>query len=335
MTFILDEMTRMRRFATILLATAAVAASWGIPAVAQAEIFDQIVARVNDEIITQHELDEATTPYLLQRGMKPSVLEDEERKREIQKKVLENLIERQLLVEQAREMDLDVTDQQVDQWMAMTRQRQGMSEEKFRSMIEQYGMTYERYRQTIRQNLLKMRFVKMKLGNQVSVADEKVMETYREQYGPAGETERQIKVRQILIQPDGSSVEALNAARDKAEKVLKKLDNGGDFQKLAEKHSDGPSAKKGGLLGTFRRGELNDAFVDAVFALEEGQHSGVVETKHGFHILLADEISQAASQDVGKRKRRIRQKLRQQKLQDKLDVFVEKLRKKAFIDVKR
>ncbi|MFB6352068.1 MAG: SurA N-terminal domain-containing protein, partial [Bradymonadaceae bacterium] len=78
------------------------AASWGIPAVAQAEIFDRIVARVNNEIITQHELEEATTPYLLQRGMKPSVLEDEQKKQEIQKKVLDNLIERQLLVEKAK-----------------------------------------------------------------------------------------------------------------------------------------------------------------------------------------------------------------------------------------
>ncbi|MFB6352069.1 MAG: peptidylprolyl isomerase, partial [Bradymonadaceae bacterium] len=221
-----------------------------------------------------------------------------------------------------------------DQWMAMTRKHQGMSEQKFRAMIEQYGMSYADYRETIRQNLLKMRFVKTKLGSKVSISDDAILEKYREQYGPVGATEREVKVRQILVQPDGSNVEDLNAARAEAKKLVEKLDNGADFKKLAKKHSDGPSAKKGGLLGTFVRGELNPSFSDVVFNLEEGQHSGVVETKHGFHVLMVDEATERASQNVEKRKKRIRQKLRQKKLQQQLDGYVKKLRKKAFIDIK-
>ena len=325
-------MTRVSQIAKTLLLVLLVGAGWGLPAVGQAEIIDRIVARVGNEIITEHELEEATTPFLLQRGMDPSVLEDEQRRDEIHKKVLDDLIDRKLLVDEARKMDLEVTEKQVDQWMQMTRQRQGVSEKQFRAMIEQYGMSYEKYRETIRQNLLKMRFVKMKLGSKVSVSDEAVLERYREQHGPVGGTERQVTVRQIMIQPDGSDVEDLNAAREEAKKLLEKLDNGADFAELAKAHGDGPSAEKGGKLGTFTRGELNSAFADAVFQLEEGEYSEVVETKHGFHILQAAEVEQVASKDVEQRKQRIRQQLRQQKMQEQLDVYLEKLRKKAFID---
>jgi parvulin-like peptidyl-prolyl isomerase len=326
-------MTHSRETFGTALAVGFVALVAVIPSAAFGEIIDRIVARVDNEIITRHDLEQATTPYLLQRGMQPDVLEDEERRQEIHEKVLENLIERKLIVKKAKEMDLSVRDKQIEQWLARQRSSQGMSEEQMRSMIERYGMSYDQYRDTVRQNLLKIRFTNMKLGRQVSVSDEEVDEQYRERFGPAGETEKQVTVRQILIQPDGDDRQALNEARKEARELRTQLDGGAKFTELAKKHGDGPAAEEGGLLGSFSRGELNPSF-DVVFELGRGEYSEVVETKHGFHILRVDDVSEKASGNVEKRKKMIRRKLRQQKMQNELETYVEQLREKAFIDIK-
>ena len=302
------------------------------PSAADAEIIDRIIARVNDKIITLHEVEKATTPYLLRNGMDPAVLENETRREKIHRRVLDELINRQLLIAEARKMNLSVTDAQVDRWLAFTRSKQNMSKEQFQSLIREYGMTYEEYRETVRQNLLKVRFTKVKLGRQVSVSDSEVDEMYRERFGPAGATEKHVKVRHILFQPESDKQAKQADARKQAQKVLTELEEGADFKELAKKHSDGPSADKGGLLGTFSKGELNPAFEEVAFELGEGEHSGVVKSKYGFHIIRVDSITENASADVQKRKRMIRQRLQQKKMQEQLEVYVEKLRDKAFVD---
>lgn len=304
---------------------------------ADAAVIDRIVARVGDEVITHWELEQATTPYLLQQGMRPSVMENPERRREIYGEVLDELISRELIKEEARKIDLSVTDQQVDQWLKYTRSRQGLSEQQFRTMLQRYGMTYDTYRETVRQNLLKIRLVKVKLGSQISVPQSEVDKSYRKRFG-GGEgagTSKVVTLRHILIQPEAKTPEARKAARQKAREVLQKLEGGASFEKLAKQHSQGPSAKKGGLLGSFKRGELNEAFEKVAFELQAGEHSGVVDTQFGFHILRVDDIGTGsnASPEVEKKKKQIRQQLRQKKLQEQLGSYVKKLRREAFVDV--
>ena len=323
---------RITRRGALVAAAAAVLVA--LPLAASAELIDRIVAQVNDRIITKYEVEKETTPYLLRNGMQPTVLQDPERREEIHADVLETMIDRHLILEEARKMDLSVNDQQVDRWLAFTRSKQNMSEQQFRQMIQRYGMSYEAYRETVRQNLLKVRFVRVKLGRKVSIPDSEVEKRYEERYGPIGATEKHRTVRHILFRPDSEKPAARRAAKRRASKVLSKLEEGTEFQKLAKKHSDGPSAEKGGLLGTFSRGELNPAFQDVVIQLGAGEHSGVVETKYGFHILRVDKVTEKESTNVQKRKKKIRQRLREKKMQTQLDSYVESLRDKAFIDVK-
>lgn len=304
------------------------------PAIGSAEIIDRIVARINDEIITQYELEKATTPFLLQRGMDPSALENPERRREIYGKVLEELINRKLIVDEAEKRNLSISDEQVDQWLAFTRNKQNMSKEQFQQVIQRYGMTYDEYRETVRQNLLKIRLVKVKLGRQVSVSDEEVEEIYRARFGPSGETERHVTIRHILFQPASDEPADAQKAKAEAEKVLAELEGGTSFEALAKEHSDGPSAKKGGFLGTFARGELNPAYEEVAFQLDEGENSGVVKTKFGFHIIRVDDVTEKAGTGSSERKKQIRQQLRQQKMQGQVDSWTEKLRNKAFVDIK-
>jgi parvulin-like peptidyl-prolyl isomerase len=325
-----------RAITPFLLGIVAVVASMAAEQpVVQAEIVDQVVARVNDGVITQYDVEEATTPYLVQRGMNPKVLEDPQKRSEIYRKVLDKLIERRLIQEEAEAMNLTVPDQQVDQWLKMTRQQQQLSEDQFRTLLGRYGMTYEEYRETVRQNLLRIRLVKVKMGNQISVSQAEVDERFKERFGDEGSNSKAVVLRHILFKPEEDTEEARRSARNRAEKVLTTLEQGEtSFAELAKQYSDGSSGERGGLLGTFQQGELNPAFEETAFNLEEGAHSGIVETEYGYHLLKVDEIKSVRNGNVKKKKQQIRQRLRQQKLQNQLDSYVQKLRRDAFVEVK-
>ena len=328
----------MKRIAHLLLI--AVALSCGgfavvasAPAEADAEIIDRIVARINDEIVTFYELKQATTPFLLQNGMQPSVLDDPERRQEIYQKVLDELVDRRLLLQEADKLELSVSDQEVDQWLAYTRKQQKLSEEQFRQMIERYGMSYESYREMIRQNLLKIRMVKVKVGSQVSISDEQVEKAYRDRFGEGGAKSKFIDVSHILIRPEAETEQAAAQARREAEEALGKLRAGADFAQVAGQHSDGPSSKKGGKLGAYSRGELDPQFEKAAFNLEPGEVSDVVRTKFGFHVIKVDDVEYKAGANADERKAKLRAELQQKAVERQLQAYLQKLRSRSFVQV--
>ncbi len=312
----------------------AVVLSWMVPRPAQGAIVDRVVAQVDDEIITTYEVEQAAIPYLMRQGLSKSELEDPSRRQEIYRKVLDQLVNRELVEKKARANDLSVSQQQVDRALSLVRRRQQLDEEQFRNLIESYGISYETYRKSVRYNLLKKRLVKQQLGRQISISPEEVEQAYREEYGEPQEVERQITLRQILFQPDSDDQAEVEEARKRAEAVLEKLESGEDFKALAREHSDGPSASDRGLLGTFTRGELNPAFRDTAFDLETGEYSKVVRTKFGFHLFRVDSVTTQANDQIKKRRKRIRQTLRQQKIKDQVDIYLDKLRRETFVDIK-
>lgn len=299
-----------------------------------AKIIDRIVARVNDEIITLYELEKAATPFLLQNGMDPSVLEDPDQRPEVLSNVLDELVNRELLLQEADKLDLKVTDKEVDQWLAYTRKQQGVSKEQFKQLISQYGMKYSEYREMIRQNLLKLRIVKVKVGSQVSVSEKEVQREFEKRFGDEVGREKYIDVRHILIRPDSNSKEALAAAQSTARSLRQRLLNGEKFEDVARDASMGPSAKKGGFLGTFRRGELSDpAFEQAAFNLEEGEISDVVESKFGFHVIKVDSVDYKKDMDLEERKAKLRAEMQQAAVEEQLEAYLENLRARSFVRV--
>lgn len=303
------------------------------PSRADAAVVDRIVARINDEIVTYYELKQAATPFLLQNGMDPSVLDDPAQRQEIYKKVLDDLVDRQLLLQEAKKLDLSVSDEQVDQWLAYTRQQQNLSEEQFRQMISRYGMTYGAYREMIRQNLLKIRLVKVKVGSQVKVSDEEVEQAYRKRFGQGGGKTKQIEVSHILIRPEADTAEAVAKARAKAEEARQKIANGADFATVAQEYSEGPSADQGGFLGTFTQGDLDPDFEKVAFQLDKGEVSQVVRTKFGFHVIKVSGVEYTADDNVEERKAKLRAELQQKAVERQLQAYLQNLRAQSFVQV--
>ncbi len=328
----------MNKIASILLAAACIlggsAVMFSAPGTANAELVDRIVARIDNQIITYYELKQATTPYLLQNGMDPSALEDPQQREQIFDEVLDELVDRKLLLQEAEKLELSVSDQEVDQWLAYTREQQGLNEQQFRQTIQQYGMSYETYREMIRQNLLKLRIVKVKVGSQVTVSQEEVEKAYTERFGDAEGKSKNIEVRHVLVRPADNSDAEIARARQEARNARQKLNSGESFEEVAKTHSDGPSNEQGGYLGSFGRGELDPQFEEAAFKLEEGELSQVVRTQFGFHVIQVTGVSYQADSNATERKEQLRAQLQQEAVERQLQSYLQNLRARSFVDVK-
>lgn len=331
-----DRITKLVRtlLACLIIGSAPAIVGMATPTEAHAEIIDRIVARINDEIITLHELKKQATPFLLQQGQDPAVLEDPAKRKEILADVLQELVDRKLLLQEAAELDLSISDQEVDQWLEYTRQQQGLNKEQFEQLIEQYGMSYEDYREMIRENLLKLRMVKIKIGSQVKISEKEVEQEVKARYGDTGVKQEYLAIRHILIRPEADTPEASAKAKARAQELRQKIAQGAEFAELAKEASDGPSAQKGGFLGTYTRGDLDPDFEAAAFRLDAGEVSEPVKTKFGYHIIKVDDVEMRQSDDVEEIKAQIRAQLQQQGVEKQLQVYLDDLRERSFVEVK-
>lgn len=298
---------------------------------ASAEVIDRIVAQINGEIITLYELEEAALPFIVQEGRSPAALNRPGQREQLLGEVLEGMIDRILVRQEAKEQGIIVSSREVDAWLAETMAQQGVTEAQFRQMIGQYGITFEDYRQIIEDNLIQMRVMQMRARG-AAVPEAEVESIYRRRYG-GEEAERFVEFRQILLVPDESRG-GLQGAMQAAQELRERIEAGESFEDLAAAESQGPGAAQGGYMGEFRRGQLEQSFEELVFSLPEGVLSGPVESAFGVHLIEILNVEERVSDEVERRKAEIRARLQQREMERQMDSFLKTLRTRAFIDVR-
>ncbi len=319
------------RVITVLVVT--IAALTMMTSSASAEVIDRIVAQVNDEIITLYELEEAALPYLVQEGQNPQVLQDDDQREALLGDVLDNLIGRILIAEAAEEMELEVSEAQIDEWLTMMAQQQNMTKDQFRQAIGQFGIDYETYREIVHDNLLQMQIAQVRAGGG-GVSESEVDSEYRRRFGSPDAVERRLEVRHILLIPDQVDG-GEQAARQRLEEMREQIEAGeASFAELAESESQGPGAERGGNIGTFARGELAASFEDIIFELEVGELTGPVDTEFGIHLIEVLNSEEAENQRVAQQKQQIRAELQEREMERQLESFIDTLRSRAFVDVR-
>lgn len=167
-----------------------------------------------------------------------------------------------------------------------------------------------------RDELILDRYLKEELKN-IKVTDEEAQKYYQN-HKEEFKTEKQVRARHILVKD-----------KAQAQKILKELQNGGDFSKLAQKYSiDKATAAKGGELGFFTRKDMVKPFSDAAFALKPGQLSPVVKTPFGYHIIQVEEVKPAEQKSFNKVKDEIKSQLLQEKRQEAFNRLIARIEKK-------
>jgi peptidyl-prolyl cis-trans isomerase C len=289
-------------------------------------------ARVNGVIISRVELDKSYNAYIQQRGMDTQMLTNPQRYEMVQREVLDQLIGRELLWQEAQKKNLIVPDEEVER--ALSRALNSFpSEDEFKLRLAQIGYTEHDYREVLRRELSVRDLIQKDIARGVSVSDDEIHEYYQVNPDQFKRPE-QIHARHILVKLEPEADEAARQeAKRKIETILKKAKGGADFAELAKKHSEGPSAPKGGDLGFFSRGQMVKPFEEAAFSLKTGEVSGVVQTIYGYHIIKVEEKKEpqtVAEEDV---REQIRQFLYSKKLQNAVHQRVNNLRQQAKVEI--
>lgn len=177
-------------------------------------------------------------------------------------------------------------------------------------------------------------YLKKEVVDKIAVTEDD-MRLYYKMHQEDFKTPEMVRARHILIKVDKSaSEENKKKAREKAESVLKRIESGEDFAKLASELSDDPGSKKnGGDLGFFPRGKMAPDFEKAAFSLKPGAVSGIVESPYGFHIIKDEEKKDAVMEPYDKVKDKVRGKVLAEFKKARVDEFVQKAMKDAGAEV--
>ena len=287
-----------------------------------------VLARVNGQDIKKSDFDMLVRNIELSRGPIPP-----ERRDEVYRAALNQLVEYTLLQQEAKNRQVTVSDAEVNERI-MEMQGQFPTEEAFKKALDARHMSIDRLRDDARVDMVISRMIEGEVATAQPPTDAECKEYYDKNPDrfKLGES---VRASHILILADEKADEATKKkARTQIEAIHKRVKAGEDFASLAKEHSQDGSAAQGGDLDFFGRGRMVPPFEQAAFALKPGEVSDVVTTQFGYHIIkVTDRRESSTIPFDGQLQERLRQILTEQRKQEKAASFVASLKQKSNIEV--
>jgi peptidyl-prolyl cis-trans isomerase C len=292
------------------------------------EVLPDVVARVNGEPIQKAELERAIRNLELNAGgtVPP------ERRAEIYRGVLDQLIDVKLLEQEAAARNIKATDEEVARGIAEMK-AQAPDQDTFAKALSARQMTENDLREEARQRLTVDKLLVAEVEPKAAVDAQDIEAFYKgnPQFFMQPEA---VRASHILIKVEpGAAEDVKQAARTRAQELLTQVKAGGDFAALAQQHSQDGSAAGGGDLGFFPRGQMVKAFEDVAFGMKPGQVSDIVESEFGYHIIKVTDHRPARTVPLAEVNDRIAMALRQQKQQELAQQFVQSLKAKGKVEI--
>ena len=243
---------------------------------------DRVIAIVNDEALTQYDVNEQKRVVLNQmkaQNVTPPATDV------LDKQLLERLITERVLLQTAKETGIRVDDTQVERTVARIAQDNKLSTDDFRKAVEREGISYAKYREDIRNEIVIQRLREREVEGRVNVSDAEVdhfLATLDAQSG--GDVEYRLAHILVLV-PEQASPEQIDVRQRRAQDALRQVRAGTDFAQVAAAFSDAPDALQGGSLGWRAPARLPTVFADPVRRMKPGEVSDVLRSAAGFHIV--------------------------------------------------
>lgn len=275
-------------FGLALILTQVVIAD-AVPPPSRTEI-DSIVAIVNDTVITRSELDEQTRTIKQQLRQQNTPVPPGP---VFQKQVLERLITSRLQLQLAANTGIRVDDDTLNRAINRIAAQNKLSLTEFRAVLEKDGFSFDKFREDIRDEIIITRLRQRQVDSRITVTDQEVAQFLVAQ-ARQGKSDDEYRLGHIFIAlPEAPSPEQIQAARQKAEKILEKLqakvggsaEGSADFKETAIAVSDGQQALEGGDLGWRSAGQLPSLFASQTLAMKVGELSSIIRSSGGFHII--------------------------------------------------
>jgi peptidyl-prolyl cis-trans isomerase SurA len=292
-----------------------------------AAVVDKIVVVVNNEVITQGEVDRMLAPVYQHYK---SVCQGEElmtKLDEARQKIMGSLIEEKLLLGEAKKLNIEVDDKEVAARISDSQKRFGTKEAFERALAEQ-RMTIKDLKAKYRDQIMTRRLVDQKVGSRIIITPVEVSEYYRKHSEEFVQPE-EILPRNILIRPKEDLPP--DKALELAQLVGRRLREGADFAELAKTYSDGPGASEGGLMGYRKKGELAPEMDKVIFNLKEGETSDMIETGMGYLFFKIEARRPGRSLSLSEARSQIEEIIYSERGKEKMKGWVDGLKKNAYI----
>jgi peptidyl-prolyl cis-trans isomerase SurA len=326
----------MKRFlisAVILLPALAV--------VGRAEVLEQILVKVNGEILTKTELEQRQISVLRQRN--PQALQDDaglkQALQEITPGLLVDTVDEMLLVQRGRELGYKMSDEQfrgiVDN---IKKENKLETEEQFLAALKQEGMTVDDLRRSIERRMLIDRVQQIEVMQKVGITDEEA-KNYYAAHPDEFRSQSTVTLREILVSVPVGEDKSINVAQDeealaKAEAARARITAGEDFGKVAAEVSDAASKANAGLIGPINRNELAPALVKLLEELKPGEVTKPLRGSRGYQIIKLESVSTSEVQPFDQVRDLIADKVYDEKRRGELLKYLVRLRAQAIIEWK-
>ena len=299
-----------------------------------AEVVDKIVAFVNDEIITMHELNNAFDSY------KKKIEESYEGQNltkvmtEARLFVLNRLIDQSLVEQQAKKAGIVVKDDEVMDSIKDYLARRKIKMEDLLAGLAKEKSNIETYKKDVKTQLVTMRLIRNEIKSKIAVTEEEIGSYYlkhRDEY----EGKEAVRIKQIMIPfPQNIDLEKKEKLRKNMDVIHKRLMDGESFDALAADYSQGIAAETGGDVGFVERGMILPDVEKVAFSLKKNEISNVIESHVGFHIIKLVDKRGAGVQPLEAVRLEIQSKIEDEKMEKKYLEWITELRNKSHIEIK-
>lgn len=298
-----------------------------------AEELDRVVAIVNDEPILKSEIinlqKNINKPGYVDENLlgdqTPQSLKDDQA-------ALNYMILEKVVLSEIKKSGLLVTDDRADQEYKAMAKRAGLSEADLAKALQNQGVDLKEYKVFLKKKIEKQSLLDNEIISKLRISDEEALSQYEKSNPGKKISIDEYTLSHIFFNPRKDTVEgALERARGVREKLLA----GASFETLARQNSEDPNFAEGGRLGTFKSGEFLPEIEEAIKDLKEGQISGVVRSKLGFHVVKVNRIQKVLDPKFSKERDRIKEALMSQAFSRQLKSWLQSKRDDAFIHINK
>jgi peptidyl-prolyl cis-trans isomerase SurA len=302
--------------------------------VSSGKVVNTIAAIVNDDVVTLYDVNRESQPVIREAEKKSAI--DAAVRTQIRRAALEHLIDKKLLDQKIKELNIKVADEEIRQAIDDVKKQNNItSQEALVSALASQGLTFEQYRAQLQEQIEKLKLVSMEVRAKILVTESEMLEYYEANRVKYSEEET-FRARHIFFKTsEKAPAEDIKRTMNTALLVLAEAKSGKNFEELAKTYSEDPAARKdGGALGSFKKGDMMPELEGAILAMKPGEVSELVYTTSGFHIIKLEERTSGKMKSFESVKIEIEDVLYRKKSEERFNQWAKDLRAKASIEIK-
>jgi peptidyl-prolyl cis-trans isomerase SurA len=313
---------------TLLVCAGAARAAGGV-------IVDRIVAVVNEDIITQFDMEAALQPMAA--AVKKQGLPPEQERRtldNLRRDLLETLVENKLTEQEVKRYKITVTEEEISAYIQQIRQRRSFSEQDLQAALASQGMSMEDYRREVRAQIERTKLVNREVRAKVVITREEIQAYYDRNSAKYGGGGKQVHLWNLMVRlPRGAGSEEAAKARAALQEALAEVKGGRAFEEVARRLADGSRGVQGTDLGLFRVADLTPELREAVGKLKPGEFSPPIETEFGVQSVYVQKVADAPGRPLSEVEAEIQEILYREYVESKFKSWIADLRKRSVVKI--